>query len=105
MTSDEPVNENEEGKYHDSVDVHGIQISVGWDSGYNGYIISFPQIQLNEEARNNGVDDQVIRLTRNPKVAEEVFRVAVIEADFSRDLFATFRKVKDYSMKIPKEDY
>jgi hypothetical protein len=96
--------EQEPKKYHEATTVNGVDISVGWDNGYNDYTIYFPQIQIDEESSEKGVYDQVIRLTRRPEVAKQVFDYAVVQAKLTSDLHEIFKKVEEYSRDLPYDE-
>jgi len=86
--------------YHESTTVNGVEISIGWDNGYNDYTIYLPQIRLGEEASEKGVYDQIIRLTRHPKIAKQVFDYAVARAQLTSDLHEIYKKVEEYSSDL-----
>ena len=90
--------------YHEATTVNGVEISVGWDNGYDDYTIYFSQIQLGEESSKKGVYDQVIRLTRRPEVAKQVFDYAVARAQLTSDLHEIFKKVEEYSRDLPYDE-
>lgn len=44
-------------------EVDGITMDVHWDDGYNEFVLYFPDVDIgSDEAIENGVSDQVIRL-------------------------------------------
>ena len=98
------ADEQESKKYREATTVNGVEISVGWDNGYDDYTIHFPQIQLGEESSEKGVYDQVIRLTRRPEVAKQVFDYAVARAQLTSDLHEIFKKVEEYAGDLPYDE-
>ena len=87
--------------YLERTNVNGIDISVGWDRGYDDYTIYFPQIELGKE---EGIYDQVIRLTRKTEVAKQVFDFATKEAEKTKNVYDLFRSVEKFSRDLPYDD-
>ena len=83
--------------------VNGIEINIHWDEGYNDFVIYFPQIEgLSEEAEKQRVPDQVIRSSRRPEDAEQVFDYAKQLAETEKDVYKLYKKVEDYIRVMPK---
>ena len=94
--------EQEPRGYHEATTVNGVDISVGWDNGYNDYTIYFPQIDLSHAWENEeGVSDQVLRLSRRPDVAKKVFDYAVQLAQTESNVYEIYRKVDAFSRDLP----
>ena len=86
-----------ESKYGDKAMVNGVEISVGWDSGYDDYTIYFPGIEMtSQEAQDKGVFDQVIRISDNPEDAKKVFEYAKKVAEEESNLYNLFKKVEAF---------
>ncbi len=81
--------------------VNGVDIVVKWDEGYDDYVIYLPQIELGKE---EGIYDQVIRLTRKPEVAKQVFDFATKEAEKTKNVYDLFRSVEKFSKDLPYDD-
>ena len=81
--------------------VNGVEIVVEWDEGYDDYVIYLPQIELGKE---EGVHDQVIRLTRKPEVAKQIFDFATKEAEKTKNVYNLFRSVEKFSKDLPYDD-
>jgi hypothetical protein len=62
-----------ERKFLKKETVNGIEISVGWDEGYEDYTIYLPQVQTDYE---KGISDQVVRIGESTEAAERVFEKA-----------------------------
>ncbi len=63
--------ESEQGHYFEKTSVNGIDFSVDWDKGYHDYTIYFPQIELGDNAYEQGIFDQVIRISENRETAKK----------------------------------
>ena len=91
--------------YHEQTTVNGIEISVGWDRGYDDYTIYFPQIELSHAWENEpGVSDQVIRITRKPEVAKQIFDFAAKKAGEVKNVYDLYREVNKFSRDLPYDD-
>ena len=99
--------EDEERCYYEKTTVNGIEISVGWDQGYDEYTLYFPQIQIGEEAREKGVWDQVIRISESLDDAKKIFNLSVEIAHNESDVYKIYEKVFNFLIKnihgIPKK--
>ena len=93
-----------EKPFYEKTTVNGTEFSVGWDEGYKDYTIYFPNLELGDEARERGVHDQVIRLSRKPEIAKKVFEYASQIAQIETDPFAIYKKVSDFSRDLPYGD-
>ena len=80
--------------------INGIKMKVGWDRGWNNYVIFFPQIELNEQTLNKGVTDQLIEISKNPARAKEVFDYAAKLAETEPDVYKLYQQVKEFVGKI-----
>lgn len=101
----EAIKEKDPDKsYHEAATVNGVEISVGWDNGYRDYTIYFPQIQLDKETAKKGIYDQVIRITRQPKIAKQVFDYAVARARLTSNPHEIFKKVEEYSRSLEYDE-
>ncbi len=87
--------------YREQTNVRGIDISVGWDRGYDDYTIYFPQIEIGIEG---GVPDQVIRISRKPEIAKQVFNFAAKKAEEAKDVYELYRAVEKFSRNLPYDD-
>jgi hypothetical protein len=87
--------------YSEKATVNGVEISVRWDREYEDYTIYFPQIELGEKASEKGVFDQIIRITRRPEVAKQVFDYASKLAQTESDVYKIFKQVEDFSRDLP----
>lgn len=90
-------------KFHEASTVNGIQISVSWDHGYGDYTIYLPQIDLSE-SRKHGVSDQVLRLTRRPEVAKQVYDKAVELAKTTPDVYELYKLIEIFSRELPSDE-
>lgn len=81
--------------------INGIDIRVGWDRGYDDYTIYFPQIELGEE---DSPPDQVIRITRRPEVAKQVFDFAVEKSKEINDVNKLYRAVEKFARTLQYDD-
>ena len=93
--------EKERKAFSASERVNGVDISVGWDNGYDDYTIYFPQIEL---SKVEGVDDQVIRITRKPDVAKLVFDYACQLAKKQPDVYKIYKCVEEFSRDLQYDD-
>ena len=90
--------------FYEASKVNGTEVSVGWDRIYGDYTIYFPQIEVNEEAHEHGVHDQVIRLTRRPEVAKQVYDKAVELAEQTTDVYELYKQIKTFSRELPYDE-
>jgi hypothetical protein len=90
--------------YQEKTTVNGVEISIHWDSRYDDYTIYFPQIEIGWAARERGVDDQVIRISRKREVAKQVFDEALKLAQTESDVYEVYKKVEAFSQPLPYED-
>jgi hypothetical protein len=91
--------------YNEQTNVNGIDIDVHWDGGYRDYVIYFPQIDLSHAWKNEkNVDDQVLRLTRKPEVAKQVFDFAAKKANEVKNVYDLYREVNKFSRDLPYDD-
>lgn len=99
------MDENPIKNYQERTTVNGIEISVGWDrlGSYNDYSIYFPQIDLSHAWENEeGVSDQVLRISQRRDVAKRVFDHAVeLAGDKSLTVYDIYRKVAHFSADLP----
>jgi hypothetical protein len=79
------------GYYSRSI-VNGIEISVGWDRGYQDYTVYLPQIDLQEF----GACDQVIRISRDSAHARQVIEYAVAQAAHASSPIELFKALDQY---------
>jgi hypothetical protein len=92
-------------KYEEQTNVNGIDIDVHWDNGYRDFVIYFPQIDLSHAwEKEKNVSDQVLRLTRKPEVAKQVFDFAVKKAGEVKNVYDLFREVNKFSRDLPDDD-
>lgn len=100
--TDQPKQEQKDRKaYRGQRIINGIDIRVGWDRGYDDYTIYFPQIELGQE---DGPPDQVIRITRRPEVAKQVFDFAVKKSKEINDVNKLYRAVEEFARTLPYDD-
>lgn len=90
-------------KFHDSTTVNGIHISVDWDSSYGDYTIYFPQIEVDDHARDRGVSDQVLRLSPLPDVAKYLYEKAVELAETTPDVYELYTKIDALRREFPQQ--
>ena len=95
--------EVEAPKFREASTVNGIEISVGWDRGYDEYTIYFPQIDINEVSER-GVSDQVLGLTGRPEVAKKVYDKAVELAETTPDVYELYKKIDTFSRGLRHEE-
>lgn len=81
--------------------INGIEIVVEWDKDYDDYVIYLPQIEFGKE---EDIHDQVIRLTRKPEVAKQIFDFATKEAEKTKSVYDLFRSVEKFSKDLPYDD-
>jgi hypothetical protein len=88
--------------YDEVAEVNGIQIEVGWYDDMSGrdYEIYFPGIDLSE-ARQRGIPDQVIKVSRRPEVAKRVFAYAKQMAALVDDVYTLYNRVKAFAEPLP----
>jgi|GEM_PF-5733371 len=82
--------------YQEHSDVNGVEMSVGWDDEYKEYTISFPGMELGDEAREKGVHDQVVKISQEPELAKEVFAYTEEAAKVDGDVYELYKKVHAY---------
>ena len=80
--------------------VNGIEISVGWNDGYRGYTIYFPDIVIGDEGREKGVADQVIRIDTNPETAALVADYARKIAKGEPDVYKVYKRVETFTREV-----
>jgi hypothetical protein len=71
-------------------------MKVGWDRGWNDYVILFPQIDIVNEGLKKGVHDQLLEIGTNPEVAKKVFEYAVQLVEKAPDVYSLYQEVKDF---------
>ncbi len=77
--------------------VNGVDIAVHWDKGYDDYVIYLPQIKL---FKVEGVDDQILRITRKPDVAKLVFDYARQLAKIEPDVYKMYKRLEEFSENL-----
>ncbi len=90
--------------YSDRTEVNGIEMNVGWSEDYHDYTIYFPQIKLDDETRDKGVSDQVIRIGETPDLAQRVFEYASQLAETESDVNELYKKVLNFSREQEDEE-
>lgn len=80
--------------------VNGISIVVHYSPDYYEYIITFPQIVLDESANEKGVVDQVIRVSEDADVAKSVFDKVSEMAETEADVYNLYKLTEDYLKTI-----
>jgi len=81
--------------------VNGIKMKVGWDRGWNNYVILFPQIDIVEVGLKRGVHDQLLEIGTNPEVAKQVFDYAAKLAETEPDVYDLYQQVENFIRKLP----
>lgn len=90
----EAVESSHDRSYREETKANGIDIETYWDRGHNGYVIFFPQIEVNNEFQ---VSDQIIILdTKDKLFAKKVFEFAAKEAANSKDAYELWHKVNEF---------
>ena len=87
--------------YYEKSSPGGTDFSVSWDDGYDDYTIYFPEIKIGDEARDRGVDDQVIRISQIPEVAKKVFDFATKISAQEEDVYEVYKQVEEYARTLP----
>ncbi len=85
--------------YYEQTTVNGVEISVGWDKGYDNFTIYFPQIKLGVK---EGVTDQVIIIAEQSEAAKQVFDYAVQLAEKETDVYEIYKKVDAFVKNLSK---
>ena len=96
--------ESEQGHYLEKASINGVDFSVGWDNGYRDYTIYFPQIEFGENAYEQGVSDQVLRISENREIAKKVFDFVNQEAQRESDVYKLYKKTEDFIYNLLEED-
>ena len=90
--------------YFEKVTINGIEMEVGWDSGYGDYTIYLPQIEIiGGEAERRGISDQVLRISENPELAKKVFEFAKEAANHEKDVYDLYNRVEKFIKSLPEE--
>ena len=91
--------------YGERATVNGVDISVGWDQGNDGYTIYFPQIKLGKAASEQGIYDQIIVIGSKPEAAKQVFEYAAkVAAQEGRQLWQMYQMVESFVRDLPDEE-
>lgn len=96
--------EKERKAFVGSETINGVEIIVEWDERYDDYVIYLPDINLGREAKDQGIYDQVIRITRKPDVAKQVFDYARQLAEKEPDPYKIYKKIEDISQDLEYDD-
>jgi len=92
--------ESQEEKYREETEVNGINIIASYDTGYQDYVLYFPQIPVGEESSEKGVHDQLFRIDNNPENAKKVFDYAVKEAKNESDIYELYKKAEKFARSL-----
>lgn len=91
------LQENSESEpYEADTVINGVEMKVHQDIFYGEYVIYFPQIDLNAEAQEKEVPDQVIRISEDPKTAEKAFEYASTLAEIGIDVYEIYKKMENF---------
>lgn len=85
--------------YYETATINGIEIKVGFDSGYDAYTLYFPQISTTNDRE---VSDQLFIISENPNDASEVFKEAKRLADQGLDVYEIYKKAEAYARELPE---
>lgn len=87
-----------EKPYYEKATVNGVEIIVTWyDDSSKDYEIYFPQIKFGADP---DVYDQVIRISRKPEVAKQVFDYATKLAETESDVYEIYKKVSKFARDL-----
>ena len=104
QSPEEELREKDPDKsYLERTTANGIKVKVGWDRGWNGYVIYFPQIDIVEVGLKREVHDQLLEIGTNPEVVKQVFDYAVKFAETEPDVYKLFQQVEDFIRKLPSD--
>ena len=78
--------------YKDRTSINGIEISIAWDEGYDGYTIYFPQIDT-DVGFERGVADQILRISDNVEHARKVYEYAIQLASTVPDVYDLYHLI------------
>jgi hypothetical protein len=84
------LKENDQN-YHEKTVVNKITISVGYDGGYRDYTLYFPNIDL---MNDEGVYDQVLRISDKEEDAREYFKRAVELAKSGKNVYDIYKELQ-----------
>lgn len=73
--------------------VNGMEIRVGWDTGYRDYTLHFPDIDM-AKAAPFGISDQVIRISECEQDARKAFAEVCDAAEIVKDVYNLYRVAK-----------
>ena len=79
-------------RYNEKTTINGVEISVGWDPGYNSFSVYFPQTE------------QVLILSQNEQTAKKVFDQAKKLAGDNVKVTEIFRQIEDFSTELVRQD-
>lgn len=97
------MNSKEAGHYYGNEKINGINFIVRWDERYNQYTVYFPDIKIYQSMVDlYGVEDQIIRISNDPKKAEEVFDYIKKEAKNVRyaDPYSLYKEVDEFIQNL-----
>jgi hypothetical protein len=83
-------------------EVNGILYSIRWDEGYKDYTIYFPQIEFTEEYFNQGIYDQVIRISPNKNHTYRVHEKFLELARQTRNLKTLYKQMERFIRSITR---
>lgn len=81
--------------------INGVEIIVEWDNDYDDYVVFFPQI---DAGKVEGVFDKLIRITRRPEVAKQIFEYTSELAKTEKDVYKIYKQVEDFSRGLPYDE-
>lgn len=91
---------NTEEQFRAKETINGTTIMCHFDGEYNDYVLYFPQINLGEEANEQGVSDQLFRISEDSSVAKQVYEFAKKLAETDKDIYSIFKKTKEFARTL-----
>lgn len=90
--------ESETIKYQEKASVNGKDINIHWDSGYEEYVVYFPQVKLSDETSNkHKIYDNVILIGTDTAVAQQIFAEAIKLAETESDVYGLYKGVEHFA--------
>lgn len=96
------INPEEQKSEHfrERANVNGIEFSVEWDKDYDGYAITFPEL---DDASTEAIEpfNPRIRLSKKTEVAKQIFDFASENAKNVDNAYDLYREVQKLARTLP----
>lgn len=90
--------ESETIKYQEKASVNGKDIGIHWDSGYEEYVVYFPQVKFGDETSDKyQIYDNVILIGTDTVVAQQIFAEAIKLAETEPDVYGLYKGVERFA--------